>query len=143
PPPPTRSRKRNPELFLNRELSLLEFQGRVLEEAQDASNPLLERLKFATIVASNLDEFFMVRVARLQHRVLEEDTAPDADGMTPGHRLAAISERVLALVDALYATVLTQIFPALAERGLTMVLPESASADQSAEMSRLFTEQFL
>jgi len=143
PPPPTRARKRNPELFLNRELSLIEFQGRVLEEAQDVSNPLLERLKFATIVASNLDEFFMVRVARLQHRVLEGDTAPDADGMTPGQQLAAISVRVHAMADALYATVLTQIFPALAERGLTMILPKDASADQSAEMSRLFTEQYL
>jgi polyphosphate kinase len=142
-PPPTRSRKRNPELFLNRELSHLEFQGRVLEEAQDPSNPLLERLKFATIVASNLDEFFMVRVARLQHRVLDGDTAPDADGMTPGQQLAAISERVHAMVDALYASVLTQIFPALAERGVTMILPGDASPDQSAEMSRLFTEQFL
>src|SRR5262249_54983915 len=143
PPPPTRSRKRNPELFLNRELSLLEFQGRVLEEAQDASNPLLERLKFATIVASNLDEFFMVRVARLQHRVPEEAPAPAGAGFPPAQHLAAIGERVLAMVDALYAPFLPQTSPALAERGLTMVLPESASADQSGEMSRLFTEQFL
>lgn len=143
PPPPTRARKRNPELFLNRELSLLEFQGRVLEEAQDASNPLLERLKYTTIVASNLDEFFMVRVAALQHRAQEGDIAPDAAGMTPGQQLAEISTRVHGMLDALYATVLTQIFPALADRGLTMVLPQDAGVEQIAEMSRLFTEQFL
>jgi len=143
PPPPTRARKRTPELFLNRELSLLEFQGRVLEEAQDASNPLLERLKYATIVASNLDEFFMVRVAGLQHRVREGDTAADTAGMTPGQQLAAISERVHAMVDALYQTVLGQILPALAERGLTLVLPRDAKPDQIAEMSRIFTEQLL
>jgi polyphosphate kinase len=143
PPPPIRARKRNPELFLNREMSLLEFQGRVLEEAQDAGNPLLERLKFATIVASNLDEFFMVRVARLQHRVREGDTAPDAAGMTPGQQLVAIAARAHAIVETLYTTVLTQIFPALAERGLSMVLPTDASPDQKAEMSRIFNEQFL
>ena len=139
---PSKSRKRTPELFLNRELSLLEFQARVLEEAQDATNPLLERLKFATIVASNLDEFFMVRVAALDHRVEEGDTAPDAAGLTPGQQLTLISERVHAMMEALYAAVLGQILPALSERGLRMTPPAEVDPARRAGLARLFGEQF-
>ncbi len=98
-----KARKREPELFLNRELSWLEFNSRVLEEAGDATNPLLERLKFACIVASNLDEFFMVRVAALKEALAEGDTAPDAAGLTPAQQLQRISERAHAMVDQLYA----------------------------------------
>ena len=108
---PGKTRK-EPELFLNRELSWLEFNGRVLEEAMDAANPLLERLKFATIVASNLDEFFMVRVAALKNAVEEGDTAPDAAGLTPGQQLQQISERAHAMVDRLYRRSRARSFPA-------------------------------
>ena len=69
-----RSRKKEPELFINRELSWLEFDSRVLEEAVDTTTPLLDRLKFAIIVSTNLDEFMMVRVAALKHAVEEGDT---------------------------------------------------------------------
>src|SRR3984885_10041545 len=68
PPGPPTLTLESPELYINRELSLLEFQKRVLEQAQDAENPLLERVKFLSIVSSNLDEFFMVRVAGLQEQ---------------------------------------------------------------------------
>jgi polyphosphate kinase len=82
----------HPSLYVNRELSLLSFQRRVLEEAQDESNPLLERVKFLSIVGSNLDEFFMVRVAGLLNQVESGivDTGPD--GMLPGQQLDAIRE---------------------------------------------------
>src|SRR3984893_10914624 len=86
-------------LYNNRELSLLEFNQRVLEEAQDLSTPLLERLKFLCIVASNLDEFFEVRVAGLKQQRQSNISAPGPDGMSPGEQLAAISSRVRRMED--------------------------------------------
>ncbi len=73
----------SPSLYLNRELSLLEFQRRVLEEAQDETNPLLERVKFLAIFGSNMDEFFMVRVANLRRKVETNVAYLSIDGMTP------------------------------------------------------------
>jgi len=78
------------ELYLNRELSLLAFQRRVLEEAEDESNPLLDRVKFLAILGSNLDEFFMVRVAGLKRQVESGSSEPAPDGMSPTDELDAI-----------------------------------------------------
>ena len=90
----------NPDAFVNRELSWLEFNRRVLEEAQDPSVPLLERVKFLAIFSSNLDEFFMVRVAGLKRHAGMGEPAPGPDGLTAAETLAAISERVHELVGA-------------------------------------------
>src|SRR4030095_6617216 len=79
----------SPEYYINRELSLLEFQYRVLEEAQDERNPLLERVKFLAILGSNLDEFFMVRVAGLKQQVEAGGTEGSPGGRTPAHQLDA------------------------------------------------------
>ncbi|MBE0659408.1 MAG: polyphosphate kinase 1 [Bryobacteraceae bacterium] len=89
----------HPSLYVNRELSLLSFQRRVLEEAQDESNPLLERVKFLSIVGSNLDEFYMVRVAGLLNQVESGilDTGPD--GMSPGQQLDAIREEYEQIME--------------------------------------------
>jgi len=142
-PTPQKARKRHPELFLNRELSWLEFNGRVLEEARDSSNPLLERLKFATIVASNLDEFFMVRVAGLKQAVEDGDTGPDLAGMTPTQQLVAISEKAHAMVDAIYATIMDEILPALAQRGIRILPLEALEPDQKTSVSRWFRDEVL
>src|SRR5262245_64969501 len=92
-------------LFINRELSWLAFNERVLEEAADSRTPLLERVKFAAIAASNLDEFFMVRVAGLQQAVEDDETAPDLSGLTPSQQLDAVRGRAQAFEGALYRLV--------------------------------------
>jgi polyphosphate kinase len=138
-----KARKREPELFLNRELSWLEFNARVLEEAGDATSPLLERLKFACIVASNLDEFFMVRVAALKNALAEGDTAPDVAGLTPAQQLQRISERAHAMVDELYATLTGEILPPLAERGLRLVRPGDLEPPARAHLARYFRDEVL
>jgi polyphosphate kinase len=138
-----KARKREPELFLNRELSWLEFNGRVLEEACDASNPALERLKFACITASNLDEFFMVRVAALKNALAEGDTAPDLAGLTPAQQLQRISERAHAMVEQLYQALTGEILPPLAERGLRLVRPGDLEPPARAALSRYFRDEVL
>lgn len=112
-----------PEHFINRELSWLEFNARVLEEAQDPSNPLLERVKFLSIFSSNLDEFFMVRVSGLREQafggVAPQDVA--ADGLEALTQLQRISQRVRELVDQQYRCWNKQVLPALAEQGIHLL----------------------
>src|SRR5688572_26559964 len=88
-----------PQKFLNRELSWLEFNQRVLDEARDEGLPLLERLKFLAITASNLDEFFMVRVGGLQVLVEQGIGKPDPSGMSPAEQLGAIRTRTHQMVQ--------------------------------------------
>jgi polyphosphate kinase len=95
---PSSATRRRAKLFINRELSWLGFNERVLEEARDPSVPLVERLKFVAIVASNLDEFFMVRVAGLKQQLSGNVAETPPDGLTPAEQLAAISARAHAMV---------------------------------------------
>jgi polyphosphate kinase len=139
----SRARRKDPDLFLNREVSWLEFNGRVLEEAMDATNPLLERLKFATIAAGNLDEFFMVRVAGLKNAVAEGDTGVDAAGLTPGQQLVLIAERAHAMVERLYTTLNTEILPGLAQRGVRIVPLAALEPGPRAALSRYFRDEIL
>ncbi len=101
-------------LFINRELSWLAFNERVLEEAVDPSTPLLERVKFAAIAASNLDEFFMVRVAGLKHAATSGDTSVDPAGLTASQQLAAVSVRCHRFVSTLYDLTTRELLPMLA-----------------------------
>ncbi len=139
----SKQRKRQPELFLNRELSWLEFNGRVLEEAVDAENPLLERLKFATIVASNLDEFFMVRVAALKQAVEDGDTSPDNAGLDPQAQLQQIAAKSHDMVETLYATLGRDILPGLASRGIRMARLDELDAEQRNALGRTFRQEVL
>ncbi|MGA7701844.1 MAG: polyphosphate kinase 1 [Thermoguttaceae bacterium] len=108
---------KSPELFINRELSWLEFNQRVLQEGLDAELPLLERLKFLAIVGSNLDEFFLVRVAWLLQRRAGKVRRRDLAGMTADEQLAAISRRAHRMVEEQSAGV-REVFARLAEHGL-------------------------
>src|SRR5712692_7486714 len=103
----------DPKLYINRELSLLEFFRRVLEEAKDSSNALLERVKFLAIVASNMDEFFMVRVAGLKQQIAAGVVEFSPDGLTPAEQLAAVRKSASKLMqesrDCLYTDLLPQL----------------------------------
>jgi len=118
--PPTQSLD-DPSLYLNRELSWLEFNRRVLEEAQDTTVPMLERLKFIAIVSSNLDEFFMVRVGGLQQKVQANIAqGSGADRMPPGEQLERISQAVRQMVEQQYRTLMVEIMPALEKEGIVV-----------------------
>jgi polyphosphate kinase len=108
-------------LFINRELSWLAFNERVLEEAADPRTPLLERVKFAAIAGSNLDEFFMVRVAGLHQAVADGDTSVDLAGLTPAQQLAAVARRSHDFVAALYRVTTRDLLPALAAHRIRIV----------------------
>ena len=138
-----KSRKKEPELFLNRELSWLEFNARVLEEAMDPTTPLLDRLKFAIIVQSNLDEFFMVRVAALKHAIEEGDANPDAAGLRPRQQLLVVSERAHEMVERLGKTLTEEILPPLTEQGIRFVAYKDLEEPQRAFLGRYFTAEVL
>ena len=110
-----------PEYYYNRELSWIAFNNRVLGEARDKTIPLFERLKFLSITASNLDEFFMVRVASLKDMVNAEYTKKDIAGMTPLEQLEAVNNATHELVNVQYSTYNRSLLPLLAQNGLKII----------------------
>ena len=118
------------ELYLNRELSWLAFDERVLAEAANTSLPVYERLKFLCIAASNLDEFFMIRVAGLKKQMASGSAGTSDDGMPPAVQLAKISERTHALVESLYKLWRDQLKPALEATGTRVLTEAQMSAEQ-------------
>ncbi|TFE00321.1 RNA degradosome polyphosphate kinase [Jeotgalibacillus salarius] len=131
----------NPEYFNNRELSWLGFNQRVLEESFDFANPLLERLRFLSIFSSNLDEFFMVRVAGLKDQVKAHFTKPENKaGMTPKQQLSAISEHTHRLVKQQYQT-LSSLEKELKEEDITFKQMEDLSSRQFTFIDQFFKEQ--
>ncbi|HUR35622.1 MAG TPA: polyphosphate kinase 1 [Vicinamibacterales bacterium] len=131
------------KLFLNRELSWLAFNERVLEEAVDPSNRLLERVKFVAICSSNLDEFFMVRVAGLKESIDEHSAAADLCGMTPQEQLAAVGARAHQFVARLYDLTVGELLPALAAVGIRLVHVADLSDNQRASLAPFFRDSVL
>ena len=131
----------DPGLFLNRELSWLDFNARVLEEACDSAVPLLERLKFAVITASNLDEFFMVRVASLKRLIEEGDGDRDPAGLTPEEQLEQVSVKAHGQAAALHQALAEDILPALAAQGLRLQRVADLDEEGSAFVRAAFAAQ--
>jgi len=129
-----------PDHYLNRELSWLEFNARVLEEAADPSNPWLERLKFLAIFSSNLDEFFEIRVAGLQQQVYAGVEPQDygADGMAPAEQLAAIDRRARELVAEQYRILNDEVLPGLAAGGVERVRLDDLTEAERRHVDTLF-----
>ena len=123
PPAKTSRQPRRETRFFNRELSWLEFNQRVLDEALDERNPLLERLKFFCIVNSNLDEFFEVRVAGLKQMVAEGLSEPTPDGLTAAQTLAKVRDRVRQLVSDANRCWREEIRPALDRHDIRFLEP--------------------
>jgi len=130
----------SPEHYINRELSWLEFNARVLEEAKDPTNPWLERVKFLSIFSSNLDEFFEVRVAGLKQQLSAGLEPQDygADGFDPEEQLSAIDRRTHELVTEQYRALREEILPGLAVNGIELVRYDSLGEADRAEVDRYF-----
>jgi polyphosphate kinase len=133
-----RTRDLPKDRFLNRELSRLDFDSRVLSMAEDGARPLAERIRFLAIVSDGLDDFFQVRVAGLHEQLMAPLMLTSPDGMSPEEQLDGIGERVRALVERQSATFSADIVPALAEAGFKLV----NAADLSKADHHLLTEVF-
>jgi polyphosphate kinase len=128
------------ELLFNRELSLLEFFRRVLDEALDETQPLLERLKFVAIFSSNVDEFFMIRMSALKEQLTGEVSELSPDGLTPAAQLSACRERLLPMITTQMRCLQEQVLPQLAEHGIEVVPYATLSETERQLLNNYFTQ---
>src|SRR5881409_1052435 len=131
----------DPKNFINRELSWLEFNRRVLEEAQDPAQPLIERVKFLTIVSSNLDEFFEIRVAGIKQQIESETSDIGPDGLSPTELFDRIQKTVRQLVAAQYALWNDELLPELGKNGIFVRNVSDLSAKRAAWARKYFQEE--
>jgi len=132
-----------PENYIQRELSLIEFQRRVLAQALDTTTPLLERLRFLVITATNLDEFFEIRVAGLKERIRYDAPGTDESGMTSHEVLADVGQRVRRLVKEQYRILNQELLPAFEKEGLRILRRELWTRGQTSWITKYFREQVL
>jgi len=132
-----------PELYINRELSLLQFNRRVLEQAKDPDTPLLERLKFLCISSTNLDEFFEIRVAGLKEKIASGSVQADADNMSPAELMTHISQEAHRLVDEQYRVLNEELIPALARENIRFVRRTEWNEEQEAWVRHFFNHELL
>src|ERR687898_3375956 len=131
----------DPSLYINRELSWLGFNNRVLEQVRDERHPLLERVRFVAISETNLDEFFMIRVAGLRQQVASDLPNPVPDGMTPEEQLAHIHDHTEDFFEERRKILNKELIPALEEQGIRMVPHGKVRAAERRELrERVFRE---
>jgi len=140
-PPRLSERFSDPKNFINRELSWLEFNRRVLEEAQDPTQPLIERVKFLTIFSSNLDEFFEIRVAGIKQQIESETSDVGPDGLSPTETFNSIRRVVSEMVATQYALWNNELLPQLAENGIRVREVSQLSAKRAAWAHRYFQQE--
>ncbi len=128
----------DPKFLTNRELSWLEFNRRVLEEALDNTTPLLERLKFLSIFSTNLDEFFMIRVSGLKEQIAEGINNPSPDGMTAAQQLRGIQELVRPMVEQQTLCLQKEVLPQLAEAGIKISTYQKLKSDEKKKLDEYF-----
>ena len=124
--------------YHNRELSWLDFNFRVLEEAFEKENPIMERLNFLSITASNLDEFFMVRVAGVMEQIYSKYTKPDDSGLTPQELMAQLSEKIHSFAEKQYSCLHRSILPALKKHQILFLRPEELEPRQRRHVDDYF-----
>jgi polyphosphate kinase len=130
-----------PSLYINRELSWLEFNQRVLQEACDQRHPLLERVKFLSIVSANLDEFFMIRVAGIKELILADIVEYSPDGLTPSQQLHAIHDRVSVMLKEMCDCYRKELLPKLAAQGIHILEMEELTAEDRKKLGDLFARE--
>src|SRR6476469_6369069 len=133
----------DPKNFINRELSWLEFNRRVLEEAQDPTQPLIERVKFLTIFSSNLDEFFEIRVAGIKQQIASETSDVGPDGLSPTELFDRIQKTVRELVGTQYALWKNELLPELGKNGIYVREIAELSAKRTAWANRYFQQEVI
>lgn len=130
----------NKDYYVNRELGWLQFNERVLDEARDRNNPLFERIKFLSIVSSNLDEFFMIRVASIRDMVIADFTKPDVTGRSPKQQLKDISVKVHDMMETMYSTLNRGLLPMLGKCGVNFLEPEELTEAQRNYINEYFND---
>src|SRR5467141_4327556 len=133
----------DPKNFINRELSWLEFNRRVLEEAQDPTQPLIERVKFLCIFSSNLDEFFEIRVAGIKQQIESETSDVAADGLSPTETFNQIQRLAHELVATEYELWSTELLPQLAKHGICVRNVSELNAKRAGWARKYFQEEVL
>lgn len=131
----------DPKLYLNRELSWLEFNKRVLEEAEESSNPLLERIKFLAIFFNNLDEFFMIRVSGLREQLSSGVLEASLDGTSPSEQLGKIRDVLMASFGRVLGCWKEELLPKLAEAGIHILSYKHVKPKQRALLRRYFRKE--